>query len=143
MATFYASKATNVFNTNPPVKASPSAHGGIVRCMTDTITYASQASGSTIVFGGGYLPVGARVLYGTLTTSVSTGSATVSIGISGATAKYKALAAYTTADVPLVFGVAGGLDTALTAAEQIIATTGGASLPASGTLTVSIFYVVD
>lgn len=143
MATFYAANATNVFNTTPLVKAHPGAHGGVVRCLTDTLTYASQASGSTLVFGGGYLPVGARVLYGTLTTSASTGSATVSVGIAGSTAKYKALAAYTTADVPLVFGVAAGLDTALTAAEQIIVTTGGASLPASGTLTVSLFYVVD
>ena len=99
--------------------------------------------GSTLVFGGGYLPVGARVLYGTLTTSASTGSATVSIGITGTTAKYKALAAYTTADVPLVFGVTAGLNVALTAQEQIIATTGGAALPASGTLTLSLFYVVD
>lgn len=143
MATFYATTATDVFNTNPPVKASPSAHGGGVRCLTDSITYASQASGSTLVFGGGYLPVGARVLYGTLTTSASTGSATVSIGITGTTAKYKALAAYTTADVPLVFGVTAGLNVALTAQEQIIATTGGAALPASGTLTLSLFYVVD
>ena len=143
MATFYATKATDVFNTNPPVKVGPSGHGGVVRVMTDTLTFASQASGSTLVFGGGYLPVGARVLYGTLTVSASTGSATVSIGISGTTAKYKALAAYTTADVPLVFGVAAGLDTALTSAEQIIATTGGASLPSSGTMTVSLFYVVD
>lgn len=142
MATFYATSATDVFNTNPPVKASPATHGGRVRVLTDTITYASQASGSTLVFGGGYIPKGARVLFGTLTTSASTGSATVSVGISGATAKYKALAAYTTADVPLVFGVTAGLaDT--TSDEQIIVTTGGASLPASGTLTISLFYVVD
>lgn len=143
MTDFYANAATDVFNTNPPVKASPAAHGGIVRCLTDSITYAAQASGSTLIFGGGKLPVGARVLYGTLTTSVTTGSATVSIGIAGATAKYKALAAYTTADVPLVFGVTAGLNVALTAQEQIIATTGGASLPGSGTLTLSLFYVVD
>lgn len=142
MATFYATSATDVFNTNPPVKASPAQHGGRVRVLSDTITYASQASGSTLVFGGGYIPKGARVLYGLMTTSVSTGSATVSVGISGSTAKYKALAAYTTADVPLVFGVTAGL-TETTADEQVILTTGGAALPASGTLTVSIYYVVD
>lgn len=142
MATFYATSATDVFNTNPPVKASPETHGGRVRVLSDTLTYASQASGSTLVFGGGYLPKGARVLYGVLTTSASTGSATVSVGIAGSTAKYKALAAYTTADVPLIFGVTAGL-TNTTADEQIIVTTGGAALPASGTLVVSLFYVVD
>ncbi len=142
MATFYGTKATDVFNTNPPVKASPASHGGRVRVLNDEITYASQASGSTLVMGGGYIPKGARVLYGTLTTTVSTGSATVSVGISGSTAKYKALAAYTTADVPLVFGVTAGL-TETTADEQIIITTGGASLPASGTLVLNLFYVVD
>lgn len=142
MATFYATKATDVFNTSPVVKASPAAHGGRVRALSDTLTYNSQASGSTLVFGGGYIPKGARVLYGVLTTSASTGSATVSVGISGSTAKYKALAAYTTADTPLVFGVTAGL-TETTADEQIIVTTGGAALPASGTLTVTMFYVVD
>lgn len=142
MATFYATSATDVFNTNPPVKASPAMQGGRVRVLSDSITYASQASGSTLVFGGGLIPKGARVLYGLMTTSASTGSATVSVGITGTTAKYKALAAYTTADVPLIFGVTAGL-TETTAEEQIIVTTGGASLPASGTLTVSIYYVVD
>lgn len=142
MATFYGIKATDVFNTNPPVKASPQSHGGRIRVLNDSITYASQASGSTLVMGGGYIPTGARILFGTLTTSVSTGSATVSVGISGSTAKYKALAAYTTADVPLVFGVTAGL-TETTADEQIIITTGGAALPASGTLVLSIYYVVD
>ncbi len=142
MATFYATSATDVFNTNPPVKASPAMHGGRVRVLSDTLTYDSQASGSTLVFGGGYIPKGARVLFGLMTTSASTGSATVSVGITGTTAKYKALAAYTTADVPLVFGVTAGL-TETTADEQIILTTGGAALPASGTLTVSIYYVVD
>lgn len=142
MATFYGTKATDVFNTNPPVKASPQSHGGRIRVLNDSITYASQASGSTLVMGGGYIPTGARILFGTLTTSVSTGSATVSVGISGSTAKYKALAAYTTADVPLVFGVTAGL-TETTADEQIIITTGGAALPASGTLVLSIYYVVD
>jgi len=92
-------------------------HGGRVRVLSDTLTYASQASGSTLVFGGGYIPKGARVIFGTMTTSASTGSATVSVGISGSTAKYKALAAYTTADVPLVFGVTAGL-TETTADEQ-------------------------
>ena len=142
MATFYGVKATDVFNTNPPVKASPQSHGGRIRVLSDSITYASQSSGSTIVMGGGYIPTGARVLFGTLTTSASTGSATVSVGISGSTAKYKALAAYTTADVPLVFGVTAGL-TETTTDEQIIITTGGAALPSSGTLVLSLYYVVD
>lgn len=143
MAVLYAARATDVFNTSPLVKSGPSGHGGKVRTLTDTVTYATQTTSDTIVVGGGRLPVGARVLAVLMTTSVTTGSATLSLGITGTTAKYKALAAVTTANVPQVFGPAAALDVALTAEEQLFLTIGGASLPGSGTLVVSVLYAVD
>lgn len=143
MAVLYGAAAANAFSVNPPVKSSPAEHGGRVRSLTDTVTYATQTTSDTIVIGGGYLPVGARVLEVLMTTSVTTGSATLALGISGSTAKYKAAGAITTANVPQVFGVAAALNTTLTSAEQLFLTIAGASLPASGTLVVTVLYVVD
>lgn len=143
MATLYAAAAAQAFNSNPPVKNSPGAHGGLVRSLTDTVTYAAQTTSDTIVIGGGLLPVGARVLEVLMTTSVTTGSATLALGITGTPAKYKAAGAVTTANVPQVFGPAAALDVPLTAAEQLFLTIAGASLPASGTLVVTVLYVVN
>lgn len=143
MAVLYGAAAANAFSVNPPVKSSPGEHGGMVRSLTDTVTYATQTTSDTIVIGGGYLPVGARVLEVLMTTSVTTGSATLALGITGTVAKYKAAAAVTTANVPQIYGVAAALNVPLTTQEQLFLTIAGASLPASGTLVVSVKYVVD
>jgi len=143
MAVLYGAAAANVFNTNPPTKASPGEHGGTIRSLTDTVTYATQTTSDTIVIGGGLLPIGARVLEVVMTTSVTTGSATLALGITGNTGKYKAAGAVTTANVPQTFGPAAALNVPLTAPEQLFLTIAGASLPASGTLVVSVKYVVE
>lgn len=142
MATTYASYATKAFNSTPSSKAGAEGFGGQLRVLSDVVTYASQASGDIIVVGGGKLPVGAKVLYGALTTSTSTSTATLSVGISGTATKYKTAAAVTTTDVPQLFGVVSGKSAVLTAEEQIILTVGTAALPASGTLLVEIFYTI-
>ena len=143
MAVLYGAAAANVFNTNPQTKASPGEHGGTIRSLTDTVTYATQTTSDTIVIGGGYLPVGARVLEVIMTTSVSTSTATLALGISGSTSKYKSAGAITTTNVPQIYGVAAALNVPLTAPEQLFLTIGTASLPASGTLVVTVKYVVD
>jgi hypothetical protein len=143
MAVLYGAAAANAFSVAPPVKSSPGEHGGLVRSLTDTVTYATQTTSDTIVIGGGYLPIGARVLEVLMTTSVTTGSATLALGITGTVAKYKAAGAVTTANVPQVFGPAAALNVPLTAQEQLFLTIAGASLPASGTLVVTVLYVVD
>lgn len=123
-------------------KSDSSMSGGNIRVVTDSITFGAEASGSTLTFGGIRLPEGAVVHYGVVTTDTSTGSATFSIGIAGATAKYRALAALTTTNTPTLFGVEAALGTALTAPEQLIITTAAASLPSSGSMTVTIVYSV-
>jgi hypothetical protein len=91
---------------------------------------------------------GQRILAIDCLTSVTTGSATVALGIVGTIGKYRAAAAITSADVWVGSGVgtANGVVTAnigvrLTAAEQIIMTTASASLPASGRLLIRAIYV--
>jgi len=143
MAILYADKATDVFNTNPPVKASPAAQGGRVRVVSDSVTMAAQTTSDTIVLFGGKLPVGAQVLYGVLTTTTSLGSAEIAIGVTGTTGKYRASAVFTATNTPTLFGVASNLLTPLTSEEQVFITIAAASLPGSGTLHVQLFYALD
>lgn len=143
MAVLYAASATNAFNTNPPVKVAPSRHGGRVRVVSDVITLATQTTSDTIVLFGGKLPIGAQVLYGVLTSTVTLGTATVAIGITGTTGKYRAAAAFTAVDTPTTFGPTAVQLTPLTAEEQVFITIGTASLPSSGTVTVQLFYALD
>lgn len=123
---------------------NPSARGGRVRVATGTLTYDTQAAGSNSFDTALKLPVGATVVGGLISTSVTTGSATVALGITGSTAKYKAAAAVTaTTSAEIAIPHAGLLADALTAEEEIIVTSASATLPASGTLKVVMYYVVD
>lgn len=122
----------------------PSAKGGRVRIASATLTYASQAAGAQTFDTALTLPVGATVVGGTISTSVTTGSATVALGITGTTTKYKAAAAVTaTTSAAIAIPHAAVLATALAAEENVFVTTASAALPASGTLTVMLFYVTD
>lgn len=123
---------------------NPVAQRGRVRTASATLTYASQAAGAQTFDNALTLPVGAVVVGGVISTSVTTGSATVAIGVTGSTAKYKAAAAVTaTATAEIAIPHAAFMATGLTAAENVFVTTASAALPASGTLRVCLYYVVD
>ena len=114
---------------------------GTVRVFDESFTMASQATTDTVVVAR--LPKGAVVLYGMLIASATMGaSATVAIGITGTTGKYRAAAVKTTI-VPEIFGVTAGLGEALTAEEDVFITIAVAALPAAGTARVMMFYTVD
>lgn len=129
--------------TAPPVGYRPTADAYQARLkrMRATFTLASQATTDTLVFGT--LPAGATFAFGLITSSASLGaSATLAIGIAGATGKYRAAATHTTPNVPALFGLAAPVAAAdpLSADEQVIGTIAAADLPAAGTLVVDIFY---
>lgn len=130
--------------TAAPVGYRPraSVYQGVLKRQRATFTYASQATTDTLVLGN--LPAGATFAFGVINTSVSMGTSTLAIGISGTTGKYKAAgSAITATDTPTLFGVAtvaGASDPALSAEEQVIGTIGTAALPASGTLVVDLYY---
>lgn len=128
--------------TSPATKVGPHAHGGRVRIISETFTYATDVVGSYAI-GGGLIPVGARVIDAYFVTSVTTGSATLALGISGTTAKYISAAAVTTANSRTVTVNQAALLTEITTAEQLLLTVAAASLPASGTLRIVLTYVVD
>jgi hypothetical protein len=120
--------------------------GGKLRVAQAVFTYAADAAGAhTIPIR---LPRGARVLEVAFNTSVTTGSATVAIGIAGTVGKYRAAAAVTSADLWVTQGVAttGGALNAncgvpLATDEQLIMTTAAATLPASGRAVIRVTYV--
>lgn len=123
---------------------NPSAKGGRVRVASGTLTYDTQAADSYSFDNALKLPVGATVVGGLISTSVTTDTATVALGIAGSTAKYKAAAAVTgTASAFLAVPHAAVLAAPLTVETEVIVTTAVAALPAAGSLKVVLFYVVD
>lgn len=127
---------------NPPTKIGPHASGGKIKVVSETFTYASDAAGSYAI-GGGLIPAGARVLDAYFVTSVTTGSATLALGIAGTTGKYITAAAVTTANARTVSVNQAALLTEITAPEQLLLTVAAAALPASGTLRIVLTYVID
>ena len=123
---------------------NPSARRGRIRIASATLTYATQTADSYSFDTALKLPVGAVVVGGEISTSVTTGSATVALGITGTTAKYKAAAAVTaTAATAIAIPHAAFVADALASEEEVIVTTAAANMPASGTLKVALYYVVD
>lgn len=142
MAAYLSTDLTGSANqTSVPVGYKPVATVNQARLkrLRGLFTYATQTTSDTLVIGN--LPVGATFAFGAITTSVSTSTATLAVGITGTTGKYRAAGAVTTTDVPQLFGLASAAaGSPLTAEEQVFLTIGTASLPASGTLVVDIFY---
>lgn len=138
MATFYSAELASFYST-PVVKPSAAnAVGGRMRRYTATVTLAAQTTSDTIVVA--QLPTGFDFAYGVLTSSVSLGSSTVAIGISGSTGLYRAAGSFTAVDTPTLFGPAAQVKTTpITAEQQVFITIGAAALPASGTLVVDLY----
>lgn len=129
--------------TSAPVGYKPRAtvYNARLKRLRATFTFASQTTSDTLVVGN--LPAGATFAFGLINVSASTSTATVAIGIAGTTGKYRAAAAQTTTDTPTLFGpaaIVGAADPALAAEEQVIVTIGTASLPASGTMVIDLYY---
>jgi TRAP-type C4-dicarboxylate transport system permease small subunit len=114
---------------------------GRVRCFNEKVVLASQPAGDTIEVAR--LPRGARLLYGLLSATVSLGASALAAGISGQPAKYRAAQAFTAIDTPTLFGMAAGTGEPLGAEEIVLLSISGAALPATGTLRVMLFYMLD
>ena len=121
-------------------RPAASVYGARLKRLRATVNLAAQTTSDTLLLGN--LPAGATFAFGVLNSTVSLGSSTLAIGITGTTGKYRAAAAVTTTDVPQLFGTAAtvGAASPLSAEEQVIVTIGTASLPASGTLVVDLYF---
>ncbi len=127
--------------TSAPVGYRPAAsvYGARLKRLRATFTLNTQTTSDTLVIGN--LPAGATFAFGVMNASATLGaSATVAIGTTGSTGKYRAGAVFTAA-APTLFGVVAAVaDAPLAAEEQVFVTIGVASLPGSGTFTVDLYY---
>lgn len=149
MAKFYA---TNTAPRNPTASTAGamdgSLQGGHVRVYRETINLAQINGGNALASGDqvvlGYASKGEAFLFGVLSATATFGAtATIAIGSSAATGKYRAAAIFTTADTPALFGAgAAGVATLgkLAADEEILLTVGAASSPTSGTVQVDLYF---
>lgn len=87
---------------------------------------------------------GSRFLYGVISTSLSLGTSTVAIGVSGAAGRYRTAAVLTAVDTPTLFGnvLTGLAASPLAADDNIIMTIAVASLPNTAThrLIVDLYF---
>lgn len=137
MAQTFSNEMSGV-NSTPVIKPSAiSGYGARERIFRATITLASQAVGDTIVICD--LPAGCLFAGATITTSVSLGTATLSMGDATSATAFMPATTFTNANVPVPVGSAAALaGPALAATDRIFLTVGTAALPASGTLVVQI-----
>ena len=109
MATLYSAEMDGLLNTVPVSLPDGGVVDGNVRVKRATITLAAQTTSDTIVIAKA--KAGESFLYGVMNNSATLGaSATVAIGITGTTGKYRA-AAVKTSVVPEVFGPSAGMAT--------------------------------
>ena len=138
MTVFYSTELANYAST-PVVKVASPAYGARLVRFRATITLASQTTSDTIVVA--VVPAGFAFAFGIHTTDTSLGSSTVAIGVSGATGRYRAAAVFTATNTPTFFGPAAAVaDTGLTADATVFITIGAATMPASGTYVVDLFF---
>ncbi|MCC6718396.1 MAG: hypothetical protein IT555_10980 [Acetobacteraceae bacterium] len=128
-------------------KVPVSLMGGKVRCSIAEFTFATDATG-TYSIPELQFPAGARILDVACNTDTSTSTATFSLGISGSTAKYRAMLALTAVNMWAGSSATlpgGNLNAAtgvaLTAAESWIMTTAAATMPASGRMLIRVLWV--
>lgn len=127
----------------PAIKADGRIVHSRMRCVRATFDLSqstvARASGDTNVIG--VIPKGHRFAGVRLTTSVTLGTSTVSVGTAAAGAAYKTAAAFTTVDTPTWYGLAAALDDDPSDSDtEVLLTVGTATLPSSGILVVDLFY---
>jgi hypothetical protein len=139
MPTTYAPEVAGL-GTVPATKSNGGVQGGRVRRFRATIPYEGQASGDDIVLAS--IPAGYTFMYGVLTATASAGTATVAIGVAGATGKYRTAATFTAANTPTMFGNALAVgETAPTDGLTVLATLAIAALPTSAnSLVVDLYF---
>lgn len=144
MATYLSTELGGSANqTVAPVGYKPraSVYGGRLKRLRATVSLATQTTSDILQLGN--LPAGAVFAYGVINSTVSLGTSTLAVGVSGATGQYRAAATFTSTDTPTMFGTAvqqAGSDAGAATETTVIGTIAVASLPASGTLVVDLYY---
>lgn len=141
MTVFYSNELDPVLNEVPARKARAAAVGGRLRRHRATIDLAAQATTDTIVIAK--VDKDQAFAFGVLNASATLGAAaTIAIGITGTTGKYRTAAIFTAANTPTLFGnnAAVGEGNELAAEEEIFITIAVAALPGAGVLVVDLYF---
>lgn len=149
MPTFYAPTNVQRFQ-NPPDLTAGDVNGGSLKSIGVTVDLAAvpRANGTTgnILNGDdlfiGTLPAGCTPVAGFINSTVALGgTATVAVGIPGATGKYRAAAIQNSVGL-IWFGIPAVANYTLGAVgdEQVFLTVAAANLPTSGILQVELLY---
>lgn len=138
MARFYTIE-DQLLGDVPPRAPGNEAYGGRKRLWRASINLdapklSSSANGTVITTADTVLlariPAGMRFVGGRITSSVSLGTSTISIGNATDAAKYRAAAVHTAVDTPTQFGKASAMALAASGAdEDVILTVATANLP--------------
>lgn len=146
MATYLSNElagTTTGTSTSAGVGYKPRAtvYGARLKRLRASITLAGQLTTDVLQLGN--LPAGAVFAYGVINSTATLGTSTIAVGTGASAGKYRAAAAFTTADTPTLFGTAAqeaASDAGFAAEETVIGTIGTATLPSSGTLIIDLFY---
>ena len=134
MTNFYSAELAGIASL-PVVKVNSTAYAAPLRRYRATIALAAQNIGDNIYVA--YLPAGEDFGFAVLCSTVSLGTSTVAIGVTGTNGKYRAGAVFTAVDIPTPFGTTLQIAAPPVAAEeQIFVGIGAAALPGAGTLVV-------
>lgn len=131
--------------TSPQTLVGPDkGYGGRLVAFVGVGTYAGQAATATWTVCK--IPASYIFLFGLASTDTTTGSTTVAIGVAGDTARYKAAAAMTTINTPILFysviaasiPIQADPPASMGSDTVVIATLAAATLPSSGTLQITM-----
>lgn len=136
MTTYYCNELSGIAST-PQVQAQGNLQGAQLKAFQSTITCASQTSGSIFVLA--QPQAGLVFSHMHVLVSATMGSTTFAVTdqVSGNTYLAATTVTASVAPLPTTTTLAYG---ALTAKGQIIATTGAATMPASGTIVFQTYW---
>jgi hypothetical protein len=141
MAQTFGVQSAKVLGVTTSTPAPGFVHGTSVAWSEQIVLGAANAIGDTIVVG--LVPKGAQFMGGTVTVDTSLSTSTISLGTASSAAKYMALTAFTTVDVPVNFGKTAAQGTTLTANDTVILTIAALALPAAGNIKILLEYCFD
>ena len=130
--------------TSPQTLVGPDkGYGGKLVGFTAVGTFAGQ--GATATWQAFKIPASYILLYGLIAVDTTTGSTTVAVGVAGDTARYKAAAAMTTINTPILFSSVIAASSPLQvdppvpmgADTEVLVTLAAATLPSTGTLQIT------
>ena len=139
MATLYSVNKTIERSITPATILSPGLSGGNVRCFVDTYVGLGTEAGADVIQFGPALPVGATILWGSITCDTIGGTPDLGDGVDADCYVDEA------ADnaVTMFNDVITGIGKTIAATTKQVSLTLDAAVTLAGVITVVVFYTVE